>query len=147
MILYLIACSEYVIDADRSIEPVDTNTQPDENPAGSVPNWADCPTGYSGMYYNLPENHVDVEVDEAVPITNYEVLDWWSPEYLSFVRFDSSLDYGENWWPIDDGFSGDPSYFSVAWYFLVPHQFGIKIVSLAPNKFCTTCLGSSLSLH
>ncbi len=94
MIVLLFACSEYVIDADRSIEPVDTNTQPSEDPAGSVPNWADCPAGYSGMYYNLPDHHVDVEPEnEEIPISNYEVLDWWSPDNLSFVRFDSSLDY------------------------------------------------------
>ena len=31
------------------------------------------------------------------------------------LDFDGSLDFGANWWPVDEGVQGDPQYFSVRW--------------------------------
>ena len=40
-------------------------------------------------------------------------VDWWNDDWFSFERFDASADHGPNWWPVDDEFEDDPSYYSV----------------------------------
>lgn len=72
--------------------------------------------GYYGEYFNLPYDHSDVE-DGAYNLeghTPYDV-DWYDQEYLSFSRIDPRLDFGEGFFPVDDGFEGDPYYSAVHW--------------------------------
>lgn len=74
-------------------------------------------SGYYGKYYNLPEDHPDVEG----PITGLVIgdspynHDWYDECYHSFDRIDNSLDFGNNFWPLDEGLPGDPLHFAVSW--------------------------------
>ena len=111
----LLGCSEYVAIKQRETEPVEP---PGENfdPFGDAPEWEGCPYGFFGRYYNLPMSHEAVEPEfEPYPQEDPNLLDWWNDTYLSFERYDPSLDFGQNWWPLDDGFEGDPGYFAVKW--------------------------------
>ena len=111
----LLGCSEYVAIKRKETEPVEPPGE-DFDPFGDAPEWEGCPHGYFGRYYNLPFQHEDVEPEfEPYPQEDPNLLDWWNEDYLSFERFDPSLDYGQNWWPLDDGFEGDPAYFAVKW--------------------------------
>lgn len=83
--------------------------------------WRDCYPGLRGIYYNLAEDHPDVErlvgddpVDTDSPPLTMLDRDWWSGD-LAFQRYDRSQDFGPNWWPVDGGFSGDPKYFAARW--------------------------------
>lgn len=82
--------------------------------------WNNCYTGLRGIYYNLTPDHPDVErlltapdEPEGQPVMLDE-LDWWEGE-SAFQRYDASLDFGPNWWPVDGGFQGDPQYFAGRW--------------------------------
>ena len=114
---FLLGCSEYVVNQDKQRNPVEPPPAPVEDNEGDAPNWADCMEGYSGMYFNHEATHEDfaktVE-DTGVPI-QLPLVDWWDPEYRSFFRYDASLDFGPFWWPVDDGFETDPSYFTAQW--------------------------------
>jgi len=114
--LLVFSCSEFSIDEKQNFEPV---TPPGENydPQGTVPDWDDCFHGYQGLYFNLESSHEDVEpLSEPYPQEDPARLDWWNEEYTAFNRYDPSLDFGNNWWPVDEGFDDDPKYFSVIWY-------------------------------
>jgi hypothetical protein len=97
--------------------PIPTVAPPPELPTadfGDPPDWNDCFQGFLGDYANLPITHPDVEplpgvlpVDEIDPAT----LDWWDEP--TFQEFSPNLDFGGNWWPVDEGLEGDPAYFTV----------------------------------
>ena len=115
LLTLLVGCSEYRAIKQKPTEAVDP---PGENfdPFGDAPDWEGCPAGFFGRYYNIPRSHSDIEpLYEPYPQDDPAELDWWDDEYLAFERFDPSLDFGQNWWPIDEGFDGDPSYFAVRW--------------------------------
>jgi hypothetical protein len=111
--LVLLGCQEYALREPDKVPPADPPGLVDEG-FGSPPNWQDCLTGYLGTYSNLGVEHADVEpaIDE-VPADDPTSLDWWDER--SFQRFDPALDFGSNWWPVDDGLAADPAYFSVKW--------------------------------
>ncbi|MEZ4317713.1 MAG: PA14 domain-containing protein [Myxococcota bacterium] len=114
MLLTLFACQDYTI-RDPPKVPV---APPPDDPGtqnGEPPNWNDCFQGFLGEYSNLPITHPDVEPDPLVPEPDFDVatLDWWSNP--SFQQFSPSLDFGSNWWPVDEGLEGDPAYFTVRW--------------------------------
>jgi len=93
--------------------------EPPPDPFGTPPDdFFDCDTGYLGQYFNLPVDHPDVEAlldaDEDDGIEP-DSLDWWDSDKLVFQRFDPSLDFGNHWWPVDEGLAGDPEYFAVRW--------------------------------
>lgn len=89
---------------------------PVSDPESNPPDWTTCVEGYSGYYYNLPASHPDVEPEEDLaPGTLPTALDWWDETGLAFVRYDSSLDFGLGWYPVEQGFEGDPDYFAVHW--------------------------------
>ncbi len=114
-LLLLLACSEQTV---RVIDEVPVAAPPgeDADDFGSPPDWADCTSGYAGRYFNLPDSHPDVEPAEDVrEADTYDELDWWDEQRLSFARFDPSLDFGSNWWPVDEGLSADPAYFTASW--------------------------------
>jgi hypothetical protein len=111
----LLGCSEQTV---RVLDEVPVAAPPGEeaDEFGSPPDWADCTSGYAGRYFNLPDSHGDIEPGEDVrEADTYDELDWWDAQRLSFERFDPSLDHGSNWWPVDDGLSGDPAYFTSTW--------------------------------
>lgn len=113
--LFLFACNEFTVNKQEDPDPV---AQPDDNwdPFGQTPDWNNCTRGYHGSYYNLSINHPDIEPEqELFPSEDPNGLDWFDDQYLAFQRFDSSLDYGQNWWPVDENFAEDPQYFAVKW--------------------------------
>ena len=81
---------------------------------GGPPNWATCGTGWLGRYSNLSKDHPDMEpAIDAEVVTDPDLLDWWdAPSHEEFV---AGLDFGTNWWPIDDGLEEDPKYFAASW--------------------------------
>ena len=38
------------------------------------------------------------------------MTDWLMTNTLHSNVFDSSLDYGQNWWPVDENFAEDPQF-------------------------------------
>jgi hypothetical protein len=83
---------------------------------GDPPDWQTCQGGWRGIYSNLTVHHPDVNPRPLDPpaLTDPALLDWWdSPAY---EKFDPSLDFGQNWWPIDEDLEGDPAYFAVYWH-------------------------------
>lgn len=73
--------------------------------------------GYVGNYYNLPDDHPDVEGDITGVVTGDSPFnhDWYDDKYFSFSRVDESLTFGRDFFPVDDGLPGDPYYFAVHW--------------------------------
>ena len=80
---------------DPGAPPTPTGSTPD--PHGEPPDWSDCAPAFHGTYLNTA-----VDGDEPI-------------ELLSFERWDPSLDFGGDWWPVDDGLPGDPAGFAVTW--------------------------------
>ncbi len=87
-----------------------------ENVFGNPPDWNDCYEGFRGMYFNLENGHPDMEPTITdPPLDCCSSLDWWEPNRLAVDQFDASIDFGTNWWPVDDGLEDDPSYFATRW--------------------------------
>ena len=90
---------------------------------GTCPQEPECePEGYYGQYYNHVPDGVEFEnsITGFVPGDDpFNHPDWWNPAKLSFTRVDSSLDFGNNFWPVDEGLSGDPQHFTVHWQALL----------------------------
>lgn len=112
-LLLLTGCQEYSLHKPPVVPPAKPpGAQQGEH--GAPPNWQDCPGGYLGLYSNLTVDHPDVEPDpEAPPPEDPLALDWW--DTVAFERFDPYLDFGGNWWPVDEGLQADPRYFAVRW--------------------------------
>jgi len=77
--------------------------------------WNDCGSGHYGLYFNMPSNDPDLEPDSDEPPVVPTQVDWFKSDYLAFSRYDPSIDWGANWWPVDGGLDGDPQYFAVQW--------------------------------
>jgi fibro-slime domain-containing protein len=73
--------------------------------------------GYLGHYYNLPDDHSEVEgeITGIVPGDSPFNHDWYDEEYYSFSRLDTDLTFGNDFFPVDEGLPGDPLYFAVHW--------------------------------
>ncbi len=71
--------------------------------------------GFFGLYYNLNENHPDVELSPRPWGKIARDNDWYNPEYFSFSRVDDNLDFGRNFLPVNEGKPGDPFHFAVNW--------------------------------
>jgi hypothetical protein len=87
----------------------------EEDDEGDPPAWDSCFQGYRGIYSNLKvsHEHVDPRPMEPPAPTDPAQLDWWDEP--SYEDFDPTLDFGQNWWPVDEGLEGDPAYFAVRW--------------------------------
>lgn len=114
-LLCLFACTEYRIDDGERVPPADP---PDDlvDEQGEPPDWNTCSGGFLGLYYNLPA--LDPAVGPEAPATPTDPADvpaWWGDEVFTFSRFDPTLDFGNNWWPVDEGLEGDPAYFTGSW--------------------------------
>lgn len=119
LVLWAVACGGQdatVRAVDEPVQPVQQPPDDDGGDEGQAPDWNACPTGFLGTYYNLPVDHPDVEpaVFEA-PDFDPDLVDWWDGGYQAFEQFDPSLEMGPNWWPVDDGFEGDPAYWAGRW--------------------------------
>ena len=84
--------------ADSALRSVAQSEEPplvvtEEDRHGAPPDWDDCDQAFLGDY----ENRVG---DTSVP---------------AFSRWDPALDFGADWWPMDDGLAGDPADFAVTW--------------------------------
>lgn len=113
MILLLLACSEYVVvepDPPAPAEP--PGLDPDAD-FGQPPDWTTCTAGYHAQYYNLADGDPALAGDAAP--TDPTTLDWWDPSRLAYRDFDGTLDLGANWWPVDEGLTGDPVGFTARW--------------------------------
>lgn len=113
-ILLLAGCaSENQLQEPPKVPPPDPPELPD-NGFGNAPNWADCTSGWLGRYTNLSADHPDMEPADDAPVpTDPDELDWW--DRVDHQEFVAGLDFGTNWWPMDDGLEGDPAYFAVSW--------------------------------
>ena len=106
-------------DVGFNVEPPPPPAQPpgdDDDDRGDPPDWENCPQGWRGIYSNLTVDHPDVEPRPNDPPagTNPEALDWWDRN--AYEKFDPTLDFGQNWWPVDEGLEADPAYFAVFWH-------------------------------
>lgn len=122
-----IGCQEYTVTQEPPPPPAEPPGI-DVDAEGEPPaDWNNCSSGFYGLYFNLPANHpligaaaedTDIGGDTdptTPPILNPDLVDFWTADYLAFSRYDPSLEYGANWWPVDDGLADDPRYFAVQW--------------------------------
>ncbi len=113
MILILtLGCIETGI-GERPLPPVATPPPPPDDDRGGPPDWTDCEPGFLGAYTNHTPAHPDFEPDEDRTPADPLALDWWDDP--SFQAFSANLDFGANWWPVDEGLEGDPAHFAVRW--------------------------------
>ncbi|MDD2807643.1 MAG: fibronectin type III domain-containing protein [Patescibacteria group bacterium] len=70
--------------------------------------------GYFGLYYNLTPAHPDFETWQQTVKTAGQ-NDWYSAQYYAFSRVDSTLDFGQNFFPVDEKKANDPHDFAVHW--------------------------------
>ena len=115
-LLFLMSgCSETTLVPFKPPLP-DTEPEYDADLFGEPPDdWENCYRGFLGFYSNLPDDHADVLPVEDYERPEFETLDWWNAERNAFQRYDGSLDFGPNWWPVDTGLVADPAYFAVRW--------------------------------
>lgn len=96
--------------------------------------------GLLGSYYNLGEDHPDVQngppfgldpglvenvlTEDTPTLTSYggtriNQWDWWDDSRHSFTRVDSDEDlrtnFATSWFPVDEDLNGDPFHFAVKW--------------------------------
>ena len=120
--LGLCGCPEYHVHPPAPA-PVAEPPGAQQDAYGDPPDWSTCAQGYRGFYYNLPAGHSDVlaaavpdtGAADALPAITRDGLDWWDADYLSYEDYEASLDFGGNWYPVDDGLEGDPDGFAVRW--------------------------------
>ena len=77
-----------------------------------------CSRDYCGMYFNHIPDGIEFEgpINGLVPgDTPFNHSNWWDIAKLAFERNDSSLAFGNNFLPVDQGFLGDPFHFTVHW--------------------------------
>lgn len=109
----LVGCQEYQLYEPPVVPPAQPPAAADDG-LGGPPDWQDCTQGFLGRYSNLTVDHPDVEPGEdPMPPAELEALDWW--DTVAFTRYDASLDFGQGWWPVDEGLIDDPAYFSAHW--------------------------------
>lgn len=106
---------EFSVQSGPKVAPADPpGDDPDD--LGEPPDWQNCPQGWRGIYSNLVIDDPEVlpkPNDEPVG-TDPTKLDWW--DRTVFEKFDPTLDFGSNWWPVDEALEEDPAYFAVYWH-------------------------------
>jgi len=79
----------------------------------------ECPaTNYCAMYFNHVPDGVEFEgpITGLIPGDNpFNHPNWWDIAKLAFEQNDSSLTFGDNFLPVDEGKDGDPFHFSAHW--------------------------------
>lgn len=115
-VLLLGACGQEVSVNSGPKVPVADPPGKTDDLTGDPPDWQNCYQGWRGVYSNLPAHHPHVTprpADEPAP-TDPALLDWWDTP--AYEKYDATLDFGQNFWPVDDGLEGDPAYFAVYWH-------------------------------
>jgi hypothetical protein len=110
------ACTgEFQIGQQQKIPPAEPPGDKEDD-VGEPPDWQNCYQGWRGVYYNLTvhDDYVDPRPDEPLAPTDPAELDWW--DNPRFEKYDPTLDFGQNWWPVDEGLEEDPKYFAVYWH-------------------------------
>lgn len=115
--LAALACTpEYRVQQDPPPPPAEPPGETLDELGDPPADWTSCDSGFLGLYANLPADHPDVEPAlDAEISSDPDAVDWFDDRWRAFSRFDPSLDWGEGWWPVDEGLAGDPLYFSVRW--------------------------------
>ncbi|MFT6146406.1 MAG: hypothetical protein ACJAZO_003710 [Myxococcota bacterium] len=112
-VLFMVAgCSEFRVTGR---DPVPAAAPPERLPdaQGEPPSdWNACASGFLGRYFNLEATHPDVAL---LAPADPETVDWFDDERIAFSRYDPTLEFGENWWPVDNGIDGDPEQFAAQW--------------------------------
>lgn len=107
------------VEDTEDTEPVDDTGVAEDDTAGNLvlDPYADCDDGYHADYYNLPYDHPDVELEQTglMPGDHPATHDWWDAEYFAYRQVDPGLEFGDQWWPVDEGLPADPQYFAVHW--------------------------------
>lgn len=110
-----VACSgEYGLQPER-VPPADPPGE-ETDALGGAPDWQNCFEGWRGLYYNLTSFDAWVAprpVDEPAP-TSPDGFDYW--ESSVFEKYEPTLDFGQNWWPVDEELEDDPQYFAAYWH-------------------------------
>jgi len=73
---------------------------------------------YCGMYFNHVPDGVEFEgpIGGLVPGDSpFNHPAWWDITKLAFEKNDSSLTFGDNFLPVDQGLTGDPFHFTAHW--------------------------------
>jgi len=108
-----IGCGQDATLQRRVVPPAEPpGTSPER---GDAPDWQNCFQGWRGQYANLTVDHRDVlpgPKDEPAG-TDPRELDWFDDPV--FEDFDPTLDFGRNFWRVDEDLEGDPAYFAVRW--------------------------------
>jgi hypothetical protein len=118
MLILTVGCSDQVLIGEPP-PPVASPPEEREDGTGNPPDFNTCTPAYFAQYFNLEADHPDV-IREPSP--DYEAdgaaglaADWWDLDRLAFQQTDPGLAFGEAWWPVDEGLSGDPAWFAVRW--------------------------------
>lgn len=99
------------------VPPVATPPPPPTDGLGDPPDWNDCFQGFVGEYTNHTPDEPGFDPlleDTGVafsPAEDPHGLAWWDEP--DFQAFSPNLDFGANWWPVDEGLEGDPAHFAV----------------------------------
>ena len=57
--IFLLACSEYVVNQEVKRDPVQQPPITEEDYEGQPPNWGACAQGFSAVYFNHDASHID----------------------------------------------------------------------------------------
>lgn len=114
-LLLLAACTEYTVREDPPPPPADPPGDVLDAQGEPPSDWNTCASGHFGLYFNVPADHPDVEPPIDDPVLDLDAWDAFDEGALAFQRYDPSLDFGANWWPVDEGLTDDPAYFAVQW--------------------------------
>jgi len=106
------ACSEYRVEGGDPIPPAPPPERLPDAQGEPPSDWDTCSQGFLGRYFNLEATHPDLDLIAPV---DPESVDWFDDERIAFSRFDPTLEFGDNWWPVDSGIDGDPAHFAVQW--------------------------------
>jgi hypothetical protein len=114
--LFLGACNGDFQFVDQPHVPPAEPPGQDADPLGEPPDWQNCFQGWRARYINLSVHDEFVAprpTDDPAP-TDPDGFDYWVKQ-PAYEDVDVSIDFGENWWPVDEGLEGDPAYFAVYW--------------------------------
>lgn len=111
LVLLFFGCSEYRVEGDGPLPPAPPPERLPDAQGAPPDDWNACASGFLGRYFNLEATHPDVAALAPDP----DAVDWFDDDRIAFSRYDPSLEFGSNWWPVDAGIDGDPEQFAVQW--------------------------------
>lgn len=72
-------------------------------------------TGFFGQYYNLAIDDPGMPKGQKITPADGRDRHWYSAANFSFDRIDANLNFGNKFFPLNEGKAGDPFYFAVHW--------------------------------